>query len=137
MPRANRHSMVGHAWHITHRCHRKEFLLKFAKDRQTWINWLFEAKKRYGQVILNYLAASNHRHLLIHDRDGGEVIPKSVQLAAGRTAQAYNQRKRRIGAYWEDRYPATAVQTDQHLVQCIVYLDLNRVRAGGVKHPWQ
>jgi len=27
------------------------------------------------------------------------------------------------------------VQTDQHLMQCIVYMDLNMVRAGVVKHP--
>jgi hypothetical protein len=27
------------------------------------------------------------------------------------------------------------VQTDHHLVQCIVYMDLNMVRAGVVKHP--
>ena len=94
MPRANRHYIPGHAWHITHRCHKKEFLLKFAKDRQSWLDWLFEAKKRYGMVVLNYMATSNHIHLLIYDRDGGEVIPKSVQLAAGRTAQEYNQRKR-------------------------------------------
>jgi putative transposase len=135
MPRANRHYIPGHTWHITHRCHKKEFLLKFSKDRQGWLDWLFEAKKRYGIVILNYMATSNHIHLLIHDRDGGEVIPKSVQLAAGRTAQEYNQRKRRKGAFWEDRYHATAVQTGQHLVQCIIYMDLNMVRAGVVKHP--
>jgi putative transposase len=135
MPRANRHYLPGHAWHLTHRCHQKELLLKFGKDRQRWLGWLFESKKRYGTVILNYMCTSNHIHLLIYDRDGGEVIPKSVQLAAGRTAQEYNQRKSRKGAFWEDRYHATAVQTDRHLVQCIVYMDLNMVRAGVVSHP--
>jgi hypothetical protein len=39
MSRANRHHMPGHACHITLRCHQKEFLLKFAKDRQGWIDW--------------------------------------------------------------------------------------------------
>ena len=29
MPRANRHYIPGYVWHITHRCHKKEFLLKF------------------------------------------------------------------------------------------------------------
>jgi putative transposase len=137
LPRANRHYIPGHVWHITHRSHKKEFLLKFAKDRQIWIDWLFEAKKRYGIVVLNYMATSNHVHLFIYDREGGDVIPKSIQLAAGRTAQEYNQRKSRNGAYWEDRYHATAVQTDLHLIQCIVYMDLNMVRAGVVKHPFE
>ena len=26
MPRANRHFLPGHVWHITHRCHQKKFL---------------------------------------------------------------------------------------------------------------
>jgi REP element-mobilizing transposase RayT len=52
MPRANRHYIPGHAWHITHRCHKKEFLLKFAKDRQGWIDWLFKAtRKRLREPI--------------------------------------------------------------------------------------
>jgi hypothetical protein len=33
MPRANRYFLPGHIWHITHRCHQKKFLLKFARDR--------------------------------------------------------------------------------------------------------
>ena len=34
MPRANRHYIPGYDWHITRRCHKKEFLLKFDKDRR-------------------------------------------------------------------------------------------------------
>ena len=44
MPRANRYFLPDHVWHITHRCHKKEFLLKFAKDRKRWLHWLFEAR---------------------------------------------------------------------------------------------
>ncbi len=32
MSRANRYFTPGHVWHITQRCHRQEFLLKFARD---------------------------------------------------------------------------------------------------------
>jgi len=81
------------------------------------------------------MVTSNHIHLLIFDRGEREVIPKSMQLVAGRTGQEYNQRKKRKGAFWEDRYHATAVETSQHLVQCLVYVDLNMVRAGVVSHP--
>ena len=49
--------------------------------------------------------------------------------------QECNHRKQRKGAYWEDRYHATAVETDRHLIQCMVYMDMNMVRAGVVKHP--
>ena len=34
MARANRHFLPGCIWHITHRCHKRESLLKFARDRR-------------------------------------------------------------------------------------------------------
>jgi putative transposase len=40
-----------------------------------------------------------------------------------------------LGAFWEDRYHATAIETDAHLHRCLVYIDLNVVRAGAVRHP--
>jgi len=62
-----------------------------------------------------------------------------MQLIAGRTAQEYNWRKNRKGAYWEDRYHATAIEKEDHLYRCIAYIDLNMVRVGVVSHPsdWQ
>jgi putative transposase len=130
MPRANRHYIPGVVWHITHRCHKKEFLLKFARDRRRWLQWLFEAKKRFGLSVLNYMVTSNHIHLLVRDNGEKDVIPKSIQLIAGRTGQEYNHRKQRNGAFWEDRYHATAVETDNHLIQCLVYMDMNMVLPG-------
>lgn len=134
MARANRHHIPGYVWHITQRCHKREFLLKFDKDKRQWRNWLFEAKKRLGLCILNYTITSNHIHLLVYDGKKS-VIPDSIQLIAGRTAREFNRRKKRKGAFWEDRYHATAVQTGRHLNQCLVYIDLNMVRAGVVGHP--
>jgi hypothetical protein len=58
-----------------------------------------------------------------------------MQLVAGRTGQEYNRRKQRKGAFWEDRYHATAVDANAHLARCLIYLDLNMVRAGVVSHP--
>jgi len=105
MPRGNRYYLSGYVWHITHRCHKREFLLKFARDRRRWLQWLGEAKKRFGVII--------------RDDKGEEVIPQTMQLIAGRTGQEYNQRKNRKGAFWEDRYQATAVEAESHLSQCM------------------
>lgn len=137
MARANRHYTPGYIWHITHRCHKREFLFKFAKDRLRWMQWLYTAKKKYNLLILNYTITSNHIHLLVFDHAGKDVIPKSIQLVAGRIGQEYNLRKKRKGAFWEDRYHATAVETGEHFLKCLIYIDLNMVRTGVVKHPSQ
>ena len=134
MPRASRHFLPGHVWHITHRCHEREFLLRFARDRRFWRSRLYEARQRHGLCVLNYIVTRNHIHLLARDQGKGEIA-RSMQLIAGQTGQAFNRRKKRKGAFWEDRYHATAVETGEHLARCLVYIDLNMVRAGAVAHP--
>ena len=63
MPRANRYFLPGHVWHITHRCHKQDLLLKFALDRTAWSHWFFEARKRYiireGESSYGILAQKN------------------------------------------------------------------------------
>lgn len=114
MARVKRHYIPGHVWHITQRNHKREFLLKFKQDRHRWIQWLFEAKRRFGLVVLNYVVTSNHIHLIVKDDGERNIIPQSIGLVAGRTAQEYNLRKRRKGAFWEDRYHSTAIETGEH-----------------------
>ncbi len=99
------------------------------------MEWLFKAKKAYGLHVLNYTITSNHIHLLVFADGRRWVIPRSMQLVAGRTAWEYNRRKERTGAFWEDSYHATAIQSDRHFFECMVYIDLNMIRAGVVKHP--
>ncbi len=134
MPRANRHHVPGHVWHITQRCHDKSFLLRSNVDRRRWMYWLYQARKKHGLSVLDYVVTRNHVHLLVRDT-GGDTIARSMQLIAGRTGQEFNQRQERRGAFWEDRYHATAVQNDAHLARCLVYIDLNMVRAGVVSDP--
>jgi REP element-mobilizing transposase RayT len=135
MARAKRHYLPGYIWHTTHRCHKREFLLGYAKDRHRYLQWLYEARKRYRLTILNYMVTSNHVHLLVVDDGERDVIPKSMQLVAGRTGQEYNQRKDRGGSLLGGRYHATAVESGKHLARCMVYIDTNMVRAGVVQHP--
>jgi hypothetical protein len=41
--------------------------------------WVFEAKKRFGLSVLDYMVTCNHVHLLIKDT-GPNVIARSMQL---------------------------------------------------------
>ena len=103
--------------------------MNFPRDRRRWIEWLYQAKKRYGGLsVLNYMVTSNHVHLLAFDNRGRNVIPDSIKLVAGRTGQEYNVRKNRKGAFWEDRYHATAVESNRYLRQCVTYIDIHPVK---------
>lgn len=162
MARARRNFHPDLIWHITHRCHKKEFLLKFQLEKILWIRWMREAQRRFGLTILNFMITSNHVHLMamigfrrraaaralrtgaaeaaastgsMTGGDGPSPISRAVQLVQSRVAQAYNLRKDRRGAFWEDRFHATAIETGAQFARCLTYVDMNMVRAGVVSHP--
>jgi len=74
------------------------------------------------------MVTSHHIHLLVADDGDRDVIPSSIKLVAGRPGQEYNQRKNRRGEFWEDRYHATEGESGDHLVKCMVYVDIHPVK---------
>lgn len=135
MARAKRFYLPGYTWHITQRCHKGEFLLDSDRYRDIWLHWMETANNRFDISILNYMITSNHIHILIMDGQQECCIADSMQLVSGRMASEYNKRTNRSGAFWGDRYHATAVQENKHLFNCMLYIDMNMVRAGIVDHP--
>ena len=134
MPRANRYFIPGYVWHITHRCHQREFLLKFERDRRRYLHWVFEAKKRLVCACWTtwlYPITSIYCSKIQAKRSSSRACSSSPGARHKSTINAKNA----TGAFWEDRYHATAVEADQHLNRCLVYIDLNMVRAGVVSHP--
>ena len=54
MPRANRYILPGQTYHVTHRCHDRAFLLRFAKHRELYRTMLRERAERFGVCVLGY-----------------------------------------------------------------------------------
>ncbi len=135
MPRRRRGFGVGGACcHITQRCLNGEYLLKFKCDRRNYVERLRQGLSRHAVVLLNYVVTSNHSHLLVWSERASE-ISGLMQYVSGTTAQDYNRRKKRHGAYWGNRYHVTLVQSGRHLGRCLFYIDMNMVRAKVVSHP--
>lgn len=134
MPRANDYLLEGRTYHLTHRCHDRRFLLKFARDRNVYREWIREGVKRHRVPLFGFCITRNHVHLLVH-ADNAEDVSRLVHLAAGSTAKQFNVRKARMGAMWEHPYHCTVVEGGRHLMNCLVYINLNMVRAGVVKSP--
>ena len=134
MPRANRYIVEGHAYHITHRCHDRSFLLRFGLDRDEYRRRLRAELKGSGVWLLAYCITSNHVHMLVTARTL-ERLSRFMQKLQGEFAEWYNVRRKRSNAFWGDRYHCTMIESGTHLWNCMAYIDLNMVRAGEVKHP--
>ncbi len=121
--------------HVTHRCHKREFLLGYDLDRRIYRKRLVEAAGKFPAIrVLDYVITSNHVHLLMY-------VPRMCDLSAfmkwlqGTAAGDINRRQKREGAFWKGRFHATLVETGSHLSRCLFYLDMNMVRAKVVRHP--
>jgi putative transposase len=138
MARANRLKGDGGVFHVTHRCHDRKFLLKFARDRNAYRAKLLEHLRQYEVWLLDYCITSNHVHLLV-DAPQRDELSGFMRQVEGEFAKAYNRRKQRSNAFWGDPYHVTVVEAGDHLWRCLCYIELNMVRCGVVKHPrdWQ
>ncbi len=59
-----------------------------------------------------------------------------MMQAVGRAYVRYfNLRHRRTGTLWEGRYRSNLIERERYLLACMVYIDLNPVRAGMVAQP--
>jgi len=134
MPRANRYLLAGYTYHLTHRCHDRSFLFRFARDRTEYRRRLRSAVDAFEISLLTYCITSNHTHLLVRAEDPA-TISRFMQKLEGEFAEAYNIRKRRSGAFWDGRYTCTMVDEGAYFWNCLKYIDLNMVRAGVVSHP--
>ena len=134
MPRRKRGWINNGCYHITHRCHNREFLFRYKKYRQFYLRHLFEMQKRYKIDILDYIVTSNHVHLLLTAKNGSR-ISDGLRYLHGRVAQFYNLQTDTDGAFWSDRFHSTLIQDGKHFGSCLFYIDLNMVRTGVVKHP--
>ena len=80
----------------------------------------------------------NHFHLLATPATA-EALPLMMQAVGRSYVRYFNQRHARSGTLWEGRYRSTLIETERYLLACMVYVDLNPVRAGMVAQPgaWQ
>jgi putative transposase len=134
MPRANRYVVAGCIYHLTHRCHDRKFLFRFAKDRNGYRRRLREAVLGTQICLLTYIITRNPVHLVVWTETPSQIAIL-MQEAAGQFARDYNRRRQRSGAFWEGRYHARMVDSGEYLWECLLYVELNMVRCGVVKHP--
>jgi len=134
MPRASDYLLEGYTYHLTQRCHNRQFLLGSAMDRDVYREWMRQGVKRHGVPVYGFCLTHDHTHILLHV-DSVDDVSRFMHLASGATAKRYNLRKGRTGSMWQHPYHCTIVEDGRHLLNCLTYINLNMVRAGAVSHP--
>lgn len=129
MARLPRLTLPGYPHHVIQRGNNRQAIFSSTADYQTLLDLLDQNAKKFGVAIHAYVLMSNHFHLLVTPQTV-EGLPQMMQAVGRRYVRYFNDTQQRSGTLWEGRYKSTLVQTERYLLACMVYIDLNPVRAG-------
>ena len=139
MARQPRFVLIGQPQHIIIRGNNRQSIFYAESDYELYLETLKKAAQKHDCEIHAYVLMTNHVHLLMtpHKPDG---ISKLIQMIGRYYVQYFNFTYERTGTLWEGRYKATLIDSEQYLLTCYRYIELNPVRAKMVgapeEYPW-
>jgi putative transposase len=134
MARLPRLTIPGYPHHIIQRGNNRQPIFAGEAYYLALLGMLDEHARQERVAVHAYVLMSNHFHLLATP-ETAEGIPHMMQAVGRRYVRYFNQRQERTGTLWEGRYRSTLIQAERYLLACMVYIDLNPVRAGMVETP--
>lgn len=134
MPRKPRFYIPGVPAHVVQRGNSRQAVFFGEEDYVAYLGWLREGAEKHGCDIHAYVLMTNHVHLLMTP-DSREGISKTIQYIGRNYVTYINHAYGRSGTLWEGRHKGCVVSSNEHLLACMRYIELNPVRAGMVETP--
>jgi putative transposase len=135
MPRPARELVAGGYYHVVSRGVEQRLVFLDDADRRRFVGLLGDVVVRREWACLAYCLMGNHYHLII--RTPQPDLPRGMHQLNGLYARAFNERHRRVGHLFQDRYKALRIKREPHLWATVRYIALNPVRAGLCAAPEQ
>ena len=135
MPRQPRFVLPGQPQHVIQRGNNRQDTFCAENDYLFYLEKLGEAAEKYQCDIHAYVLMTNHVHLLVTPKNE-TGISRMMQSLGRCYVQYFNYHNKRTGTLWEGRYKASLIDSEQYLLTCMRYIELNPVRAKNmVSHP--
>lgn len=139
MARLPRLTVPGYPHHVIQRGNNHQDIFLSVANYQYLLRLIAENAQKFEVDIHSYVLMTNHFHLLATPRTEAG-LPQMMQAVGRSYVRYFNDMYGRSGTLWEGRYRSTLIQTDRYLLACMVYIDLNPVRAGLASdvrdYPW-
>lgn len=134
MPRRLRLTLAGVAVHLIQRGNNRGACFFGNEDYARYLDYLVEFAPRFGCAVHAFVLMTNHAHLLLtpQQADGASEL---MQRLGQHYVQYVNRSYRRSGTLWEGRFRSCLAQSEDYVLACYRYIELNPVRAGMVRHP--
>ena len=134
MPRRTRMYLPDLPYHVVQRGNNREPCFIEPENHPFYLELWKTISRRYGVSVHAYCLMTNHIHFLVTP-ETESALSNTMKVVGSRYAQYINYKYKRTGTLWEGRHRSSLVQSDQYLLRCMRYIELNPVRAGMVNRP--
>ncbi len=134
MARQPRLTVAGYPHHVIQRGNNRQAIVRDDADRERLLGLWLEYSRQFKVAIHAWVIMDNHFHLLATP-ETGDGLPMMMQAVGRAYVRYFNLRHGRSGTLWEGRYRSTLIESERYLLACMVYIDLNPLRAGMVPQP--
>jgi len=129
MPRIARGLVDNFVYHVLNRGNNKQKIFRKEQDYKAFVNLMMEAKRYYPIKILAYCLMPNHFHMILMPVQA-EHLSKWMQWLMTSHVRRYHRHYETSGHIWQGRFKSFIIQTDEHLITAMRYVDANPVRSG-------
>jgi len=129
MARKPRFNLVGVPQHVIQRGNNREPCFYAEEDYRFYLDCVEEFSKKYNCLLHAYVLMTNHVHMLVTPNQE-YAVSQMMQSVGAKYVRYINHTYKRTGTLWEGRYKASLVDTNNYLLVCMCYIELNPVRAG-------
>lgn len=134
MPRRARYCPTNIPVHVIQRGNNRQVCFTCDSDIAAYAHWLAEGARKFSVQIHAWVFMTNHVHLLLTPAtDSG--TSKLMHYLGLQYVRNFNYKYARSGGLFEGRFRSSIVQSNEYLLTCLRYIELNPVRAGMVKDP--
>ncbi len=134
MPRKSRMYLPHIPCHVISRGNNRDACFYADDDYFFYLDCLHEACAKYDVSVHAYVLMTNHVHFLLKPSDS-LGISRVMQSIGRRYVQYVNYAYRRSGTLWEGRHKSSLVDSDNYILACYRYIELNPIRAGMIVSP--
>ncbi len=123
MPRCARETKSDAMYHIMIRSISEVLLFKENEDKETYLEVISIAKKKYYFNIYSFCLMDNHAHFILDPL--GSNISKIMHFINSFYACYYNKKYHRIGPVFQGRFKSEIISSNQYFINASIYIHAN------------
>ena len=124
----------GSVFHVTLKCHNNDWLLGSEFAKELYYELLIKYKNYYGVEFFSYCFMDNHPHLTGRCKSQ-KLFSDFFRVVHSCFSKQLNKELKRKGQTVMDRFKSPTMQSDENLMNVIIYNDLNPYRTVKQTHP--